>query len=562
MTERSRVRGLIVIKAVLITAGLALTNHSVIERVLFFVRWKQFFPLGVFAGIWLSTLLALIYLAFAPPRITRSVWTAVVVLSSFGGDLFFRLTGDRLSLGAVEAMEFGFHFSVAELTRTALFYQRYVVSALFGSSLLYAGLRLSVPTAKLAAARILLCLPLAPYGLLVGLVLFMAGNRTAEDVGMPQQFYPASVLTVFLLSNADDPIKAPIGIGRATDPKARHIVFIIDESVRGDYVDLDGRLGTTPYLRSRASEIVDFGLVVAGSNCSNGANAILRLGANPRRLDSKDPPVLTNPSIWKYATAAGFQTNFLDGQGIAEFGYNYLNREERSLIDNVVSVPDDDVDASDTDFFLADRVAELLTRARPQFVLVNKRGAHFPYAATYPERGSVFEPALRSTDSTGDVIRLRNSYKNAIRWNVDAFFQRLLASTRLDDAVVVYTSDHGQNLLDDGTPVTHCRRLTPLIQEAVVPLMVFTEIQSLRTAFQRSAVINQHRASGFQIFPTLLTLMGFAEGEVRDTYYDDLFVFQDTPLGFTSGPIAGVHRRPANWNSRAGLADLLSATSQ
>ena len=202
MTERTRLRGLIVIKVVLITAGLALTNHSVIERVLFFVRWKEFFSLGVFAGIWLSTLLALIYLAFTPPRITRSVWTAVVVLSSFGGDLFFRLTGDRLSLGAVEAMEIGLHFSVAELTRTALFYQRYIVSALFGSLLLYAGLRLSVPTAKLAAARIRHLSPQAILDRLQDRLALLTGG--ARDLPLRQRTLKATIEWSYGLLDEDE----------------------------------------------------------------------------------------------------------------------------------------------------------------------------------------------------------------------------------------------------------------------------------------------------------------------------------------------------------------------
>ena len=42
--------------------------------------------------------------------------------------------------------------------------------------------------------------------------------------------------------------------------------------------------------------------------------------------------------------------------------------------------------------------------------------------------------------------------------------------------------------------------------------------------------------------------MGYSEPRIHAKYYQDLFVYQEVPLGFTSGPIAGPHVRAANWN--------------
>jgi len=543
----------------LILAGLWYTNHLVAERLLYFWHWRLFLPLTVCVSIWSSALLAIFYLAFTPAGKTRFAWITLVALSTFIGDLFYRIMGSRLSLHALEAMGIGY-FEVGELANIINSYQSYIWRPLIGTAMLCIGLLIRVPPSMSLAARPLSLLPFVPYLPLTGLVLYMAGDYSLSSMALPQQFHPASVLTVHLLSSYDEPSKAPAEIPLTEPAQAQHIVLIVDESVRGDYIELDRAMGTTPYLALKAAEIADFGLAIAGNNCSNGSNAVLRLGANPDRIGRKDYRLLRNPSVWKYARAAGFETSFLDGQEIAQHNYDYFNAEERGLVDNLVELPEN-INVNEADLFLADALAELLNRNTPQFAFVNKRGAHFPYDSSYPLREAVFVPTMSAGGSTGDKTRRENSYKNSIRWNVDGFFNALLTQVELDNVVIIYTSDHGQNLLDDGTPVTHCRRLFPVIQEAVVPLLVFTQIDELSQRFQEAAERNRDRASGFQIFPTLLTLMGYPEAEVRETYYDDLFVYQKKRLGFTSGPIAGAHVRRPLWNTVEGLSGLRQGDS-
>jgi glucan phosphoethanolaminetransferase (alkaline phosphatase superfamily) len=139
---------------------------------------------------------------------------------------------------------------------------------------------------------------------------------------------------------------------------------------------------------------------------------------------------------------------------------------------------------------------------------------------------------------------------------VDKFFQKFLEEVSLENAVVIYTSDHGQNLLDDGKPVTHCRRIAVNLHEAVVPLMVFTNRTDLKKSFMRSALKNYNKASHFEIFPTLLILLGYEASAVKNRYHLSLFDKIDTPLGFTSGPISNRFGKDPTWNSRDGLEAL------
>jgi lipid A ethanolaminephosphotransferase len=163
---------------------------------------------------------------------------------------------------------------------------------------------------------------------------------------------------------------------------------------------------------------------------------------------------------------------------------------------------------------------------------------------------------MKPYDTIADKDRLVNTYKNAIHWSVDHFFQALLGEIDLSDSVLIYTSDHGQNLLDDGHPTTHCRRINESLYEAVVPLMVWTGNEALHQEFARAAQINRDRASHFELFPTVLQLFGYDPEQVKQRYHQGLFEKIDKPLGFTSGPIMGRFGRSPNWHAREGLDRL------
>jgi glucan phosphoethanolaminetransferase (alkaline phosphatase superfamily) len=163
---------------------------------------------------------------------------------------------------------------------------------------------------------------------------------------------------------------------------------------------------------------------------------------------------------------------------------------------------------------------------------------------------------MQAYDTIEDRERLVNTYQNAIHWSVDHFFETLLAEIDLSDSVLIYTSDHGQNLLDDGNPTTHCRRIEANLYEAVVPLLVWTGDEELRQEFIRAAHMNSGRASHFEIFPAVLELFGYDPQLVKRRYHQGLFEKIDEPLGFTSGPIMGRFGWQATWHSRDGLDQL------
>ena len=104
-------------------------------------------------------------------------------------------------------------------------------------------------------------------------------------------------------------------------------------------------------------------------------------------------------------------------------------------------------------------------------------------------------------------------------WNVGEFFSRLFAQADLSNTVLIYTSDHGQDLHERGNPGlnTHCGG-DPVEEEGLVPLVVIqgSDLQTLDWSAQLTA--NKDRSSHYNIFPTMLQLMGYDLAGVEAVY--------------------------------------------
>ena len=313
--------------------------------------------------------------------------------------------------------------------------------------------------------------------------------------------------------------------------------------------------GTTPFLGARKDQIVSFGLALSAHNCSEHSNAVLRLGAAPDQLGNASRSILNNPSVWQYAQRAGFTTTLINAQFDPASNNYFMSDQERAHIDEW-HAGKRDVQRYMRDRAMLEHVVSVLNRPDPQFLLFIKQGVHTPYATSYPRSHALFQPQMVKGERIADRERLVNSYKNAIFWNVDAFFEDLFSLIHPRSFVMIYTSDHGQNLLDDGKPVTHCRRMGQTLEEAIVPMLVWTDAEPLRDRFRQAAEFNLNTTSHFQVFPTLLELFGYDPRDVRERYWSSLFDKPEQLPGFASGPILGRFGSKPTWNSAEGMEEL------
>ncbi len=528
-------------KLLLLAVFLQLTNDGVFRNYRLLIERGELLGAGYFLLIWGTSLLAVGLVAFLPRLRWRLFWALLFCASAVAGKAFQNVMGSDLTLSDVHLLwqargnfADAFEFYRGDLQVAGL-------SMLAG----LAAILWPLPSYPQWLRKLLGGMSWVPM-LPVFAVLAVIYNHKHYPQGLPQQIAPPVLAGVFVanhLSRLD--MGAQAGsvalLPRHGEKQVRHIVLLLDESIRGDFIDLNLRRDTTPYLLSLVPRLANFGIAASGANCSAHSNAILRFGAQRHRLPDN---LFDGPTVWQFAQAAGFRTVFVDAQQTGGGLQNFMHAGELAWIDEFIQF--DGVEKQWRDMKVADTLKGLLARDTPSLIYINKVGVHFPYGQTYPPDAALFLPQLGPREAAGESReRLINSYKNGVRWAVDAFFRRLFEDLDLSDSVIVYSSDHGQHLMESAFPGTHCRTESPHAAEGIVPLVVFTDEPRLRTQFHAAAELNHNQASHFNIFPTLLQLLGFETAAVRRTYGPGLRETIDDELAFTTGGmIPGIGSRP------------------
>ena len=400
-------------------------------------------------------------------------------------------------------------------------------------------------------------LPLAAVAGLGGM-LYLRGGEGAR--ALPAAFAPVSEAGIkgWLLLTDDARPRNPVRFAPVRPPAARDIVFVVDESVAAEYLDINSPRGVHSGLQAARPglQVVNYGVAASVTNVSAGSNKTLRFGGT--RENYRDVGRF-EASIWAYARAAGMRTVYLDGQRFGGELQNLMTPAERAEIDDFVQLGSTPV--VERDQVLARLLAERLANDVAEFIYVNKIGAHFPVADKFPEAAARYRPlpARGATDAvidmgpihgshhgTADEWRLyRNAYRNTLIWNTGGFFDTLLPQIDPSRAVILYTSDHGQDLHERGNPGkgTHGTN-DPLPEEGAVPLVVIDSAAAPRLDWQAHAAANRDGMSHFRIFPTLLALLGFAENDVAPLYGPSLVSPRGEEPSFTINYFALLGREP------------------
>lgn len=282
---------------------------------------------------------------------------------------------------------------------------------------------------------------------------------------------------------------------QVSDQPDNNVILIIDESIRGDHLSVNGyERPTTPYLDELNAEgfIYNWGIAAAAATCSVESNRVMITGLN--KLPDSEERIYQNPLIFQYAQAMGYQTYHFDVQ--TSFFWNGVNVADSQYIDHWVN-RDTITHEINGDLRVAEMVNEVIGESTGNFIVINKKGVHFPYFRSFPEDEAIWTPIV--ADSTyNNYELLKNTYDNGLVYAVDRFFRVLIPdSALLQNTAIIYTSDHGQTLSEHGETWFHCESTH---NEAVVPLLLITAADlSVDTAY---------KASHFNVFATLLDLMG------------------------------------------------------
>ncbi|MBK4997762.1 sulfatase-like hydrolase/transferase [Pseudomonas sp. S31] len=497
-------------------------------------------PLFLYVGVFGVLAVALLLGAWIRPSPLRWMLALLFALSSVFIDAYTRITDSYMTYSAFVSMVYAGGFVQEALQQ----YHHAIALAMAKAGLLLLGVGLRPGPAPRLPGWLSIASPVLALALLVAILFIRAGEGAR---GLPVMYTPLAYLSLMGYEAVHDSVgpRQPVSLARPTAPLARDIVLVIDESIAGNYLDINTPAGVDSHL-NRAQpgvDIINFGYAASVANCSADTNVTLRYGGTREdylRINS------TQPSIWQYAKAAGLGTVYIDGQRTGGHLQNLMTETEKRDIDQFIQF--DDTPVVQRDMAAVARLVTLLADGKPQLIVINKVGAHFPVHDKYPDDFMTYRPALprgRFTDVTDigtrdgfdgrpqDWLLYRNSYRNSLQWNVGEFFRRLFAEGDLSQAVVIYTSDHGQDLHERGNPGlnTHCDS-DPVAEEGLVPLLVI-QGQGLKTLdWQTHLAHNRNASSHYNIFPTLLGLMGYDRAGVATVYGKALDQVTDDPFTF------------------------------
>ncbi len=482
------------------------------------------FGLVSFLGIWVLLALATFAVSELAPALLRWLLAAIFLSSAIIVRSYFAAMRTPL-----EAPQFDRLLSEIAFASEAIqhFQGSVAVSAALALPLTVGILLPSRPLPDQRPAR-RVALPVAAVTVGACLIGSIAWARAGEGtVGLPAHLRPLGYTLAIV---ADDLVGSgaveKMAVREVPDRtrRARDIVLVIDESIVSDAFDRSSPIWAEPQFGPLASHAIDFGAAAAGANCSTESNWILRVGPRASHLKSD---LVSHPPIWSYAKRAGYATHYIDMQYSDDLLHNAMTVEERAQIDQVTTAGLIPVYARDGR--AGAQLRALLSNDEADFVLVNKVGAHFPWDSKYPADQAPFQPTLgvsgnpllahlrgqkellSTMSRAAGSPASRNSYRNAARWSISSFFGPLQPGPWLSDAVILYTSDHGQNLTnEEGRRGTHCSTgVDAPRSEGRVPLFFFTNHEFWRSKLQEASERNQGRVSHFNLFSTVVSLMGY-----------------------------------------------------
>jgi len=501
-------------------------------------------PAGMVAyvSLWLLSVAAILSAAFCPRTVPRVIYAVLLTISAFVVDSYQSIMGEFLTYDAFVTI----YQARAFLGDAVGQFRLQAAQPALTCALLFVGILLP-PRSSLWKARPLqhvsLVLPAATVMLLTAVAY---GRGGAGVKGLPSSmvtlpYQSIQVIEAMRFALFEKVEREHVALHRDSSVIPYDVVILVDESVRADY--LEGRFpyGTRTDVIKPNDAVHNFGFAAAATNCSAGTNVILRHGGTRELYASY---LYAKPTIWEYAKAAGLKTVYIDAQRTRGGLQNQMYQDEVDLIDSFIQF--DDTPLVDRDIAIADTLSALTRNEQSEFIMVNKLGAHFPVHDKYPDEYMTFTPTVpRGTfanvsdtgkrEGFGTWDLYLNAYRNTLLWNVGHFFDIVFERADLSKAVIFYTSDHGQDFHEGGSPgyATHCQG-TPSPNEGLVPQLVITTNDEWAETAHSWARKNHDATSHFNIFPTLLAVMGYAPTEVRQAYGPSLFEPTNDPLTFVA----------------------------
>ena len=373
-------------------------------------------------------------------RIVFAVTFPILVVLS-GGVAFFQLSvGVGLSPGVVDlAMANG--FSVWMTLFSWQLAAALVCSLLFSAAIVYVRWAyVSMDVMRLDCVALGVAIMLVPLGI---------SQKIKESIlsRMPYTVYHS------LKTYMD--MRRELSVVRTTyddTPAVRHdnapdVFVVIGESLRADHLPMNGYGRNTLPLMSRDTILVSYPNIVSDSYYTHACVPMIMTDNDSLRRDN----AFTEQSFIPLFRKAGYETVWFANQDLSE-SFAVFAHEADTLVycNNVMSVYNFS-NYLDTDILpLYDSWHGGRRGDKPELAVFHTIGSHWWYKSHYPDAEGNFKPELDSHDvGSATHEQIINSYDNTIL-ATDRFLAALVDRLRDRNAIMIYVSDHGENLGEHG----------------------------------------------------------------------------------------------------------------
>ncbi len=333
------------------------------------------------------------------------------------------------------------------------------------------------------------------------------------------------------------PAKVPALVAAPSEP--RNVVFVLTESVRADFAcsEFTEHCEVTPFTnQALPARIPLLNMRSLGSTTAMSI-ATMWSGLPP---ESSREDTHKAPLIWDYAHAAKMDGAYFTAQNLL-FGNSGVWLEAVPFTKQFSAThlePDPPLEVGAKDSLLYPQaLQEIAGLKEPYFAVLHLSNTHYPYR--FPDADAPFQP---ESDQTGPYYKrlLTNRYKNAVYHQdrgLAEFIQGLRARPEGARTVIVFTSDHGEQLHEHGA---HGHTGTLFDTEIHVPAWIDAPPGTLSEQ-ERSTLASLKNVplTTLDVFPTLMDLLGLWNGQDLGSYRG-MITGQSLLRGGTSPTVAHV----------------------
>lgn len=370
--------------------------------------------------------------------------------------------------------------------------------------------------APIRRARSWLCLDLALLAILVG--AFVSPTRGAEQGQPPDVMYLAAMGQLARARWDHNEAVERVHPGpRSPEPvpalhpnpsQKRNVVMLITESVRAQSVclDHDEECKFTPFSNRAVPDRIALTQMRALDSTTAISLAIMWSGLLPTGTREE---LHSAPILWEYLRAAGLESAYYTSQNLL-FGNSGKWLEGAPWTRHVSATmlePDATYETGADDGKLVDYVlGDVGTLREPWVAVVHLSNTHFPYKIDTSDMP--FTPQDEAT-GPGYENEILNRYQDAIYLQdkaVGRFLVGMKARPEADRTVIVYVSDHGEQMREKGA-VGHTGTLFD--PEIRIPFWVAAPKGTLTSDEERNLrKLHSTPLTSLDVFPTMLDLMG------------------------------------------------------